>query len=87
MRSSPGWSKASGSLAPRGSRGDKAVAITAAAYNPAAQSVTLTPAGKLPTGPLQLTITASGVLDAQGRALDGNGDGQPGGNFQTTLAV
>ena len=48
--------------------------------------MTLTPAGKLPGGPLQFTIIASGVLDAQGRALDGKGDGQPGSNFQMTLA-
>ena len=68
-----------------GTRNAKAVAIASATYNPTAQSVTLTLAGKLPSGPLQLTISASNVLDAAGLALDGNHDGQPGGNFQTTL--
>ena len=54
-----------------GTRAEKTVAIASATYNPAAQSVTLTLAGKLPSGPLQLTIIASAVLDAEGRALDG----------------
>jgi hypothetical protein len=66
-------------------RGAKTIAIAAASYNATGPSVTLTPAGKLPGGPLQLTILASSVLDAEGRPLDGNHDSQPGGNFQTTL--
>jgi len=38
-----------------------------------------------PTGPLQLTITGSAILDAEGRGIDGNKDGQSGGNYATTL--
>ena len=34
----------------------------------------------------QLRITASGFLDASGRPLDGNGDGQPGGDYLALLA-
>jgi hypothetical protein len=76
---------ASGKGRKPGTHAVKTVAIATAAYDPGTQAVTLTPAGKLPSGPLQLTITANGVLDALGRPLDGNNDGQPGGNFQTTL--
>jgi hypothetical protein len=68
-----------------GSSAGKPVALTAAAYDPVAHTVTLTPRGKLPRKPLQLTITAAGVLDAGGRPLDGNRDGKPGGNFQATF--
>ena len=69
-----------------GTRAQRAVAIASATYSPTAPSVTLTLAGKLPVGPLVLTITAASVLDAEGRALDGTNNGQPGGNFQTTLS-
>ena len=47
--------------------------------------MTLTPRGKVPASPLQLTIIAAKTLDAEGRPIDGDHDGQPGGNFQTTL--
>jgi hypothetical protein len=36
--------------------------------------------------PLQLTITAAGLPDTSGRPIDGNGDGQPGGNYVATLS-
>ena len=61
------------------------MAVAVAAYNAAAHTVTLTLAGKVPAGPLQLTITASGVLDSNGRPIDGKNNGQPGGDYQTTL--
>jgi hypothetical protein len=70
-----------------GARAEKTVAIAAATYNAATQSVTLTPAAKLPGGPLQLTIIASSVLDAAGQPLEGNTGSLPGGIFQTTLRV
>ena len=50
-----------------------------------AHTVTLTTKGTVPNQPLQLTINAALVLDAQGQQLDGNRDGQPGGNFVATL--
>ncbi|HWP40395.1 MAG TPA: M36 family metallopeptidase, partial [Tepidisphaeraceae bacterium] len=53
-------------------------------YNSATQSASLTfpeyPAGVLPNGNYRLTVLASGVSDASGNPLDGDGDGQPGGN-------
>ena len=48
-------------------------------------TVTLTIKGKLPTQPLQLSISAGAVVDANGQLIDGNDDGQPGGNFQATF--
>ena len=33
----------------------------------------------------ELQITAADLTDSLGRALDGNGDGQPGGNFVGTI--
>ncbi len=47
--------------------------------------MTLTPRGKVPTGDTQLTINASLVLDAEGRAIDGNDDGEPGGSYVAIL--
>jgi uncharacterized repeat protein (TIGR01451 family) len=63
----------------------KSLPLTAAMYDPTAHTVTLVPRGKIAKAKLQLTITAAGVLDAQGRPLDGNRDGQPGGDFQATF--
>ena len=63
----------------------KAVALISATYDPSGHTVTLAPRGKVPASPLQLTIIAVKTLDAEGRPLDGDHDGQPGGNFQTTL--
>ena len=45
----------------------------------------LRPLLKIPNKMMQLTINSSLILDAQGRQLDGNHDGQPGGNFVATL--
>jgi hypothetical protein len=47
--------------------------------------MTLTPKGKIPKQTLQLSITGSGILDSHGHPIDGNRDGQPGGDFQVTL--
>jgi hypothetical protein len=63
----------------------KAVKLISATYDPSGHTVTLTPRVKVPASPLQLTIIAAKTLDAEGRPLDGDHDGQPGGNFQTTL--
>jgi hypothetical protein len=63
----------------------KPVALISAVYDPALHTVTLTPKGTVPKQTLQLTITASGTLDAEGRSIDGNRDGRPGGDFQATF--
>ncbi len=63
----------------------KPVGLSSAAYNASTYAVTLTP-GKQPLKfPLQLTLAAAGLLDPSGQPIDGNDDGQPGGNFVTTL--
>ena len=50
-------------------------------------TVTLVPLKKLVlSSPLQLVINASLLTDARGRPLDGNDDGQAGGNFLATLS-
>jgi hypothetical protein len=63
----------------------KPVALTAAVYDPAMHTVTLTPKGALPKKTLQLTINAAGTLDSMGRPIDGNRDGQPGGDLVATF--
>ena len=65
-----------------GSRDDKRVALASATYDPVANTVMLAPRGKVPNQKLQLSITAAGTLDAQHRPIDGNRDGQPGGDFR-----
>jgi hypothetical protein len=68
-----------------GTRDDKTVVLTSATYDPVARAVTLTPKGRVPTGSLQLTIKAAGTLDAHQQPIDGNRDGQSGGDFQSTF--
>ena len=67
------------------------VAITSAAYDSTAQTVTLTPARRLNRHKIyQLTITGSGpsgVADAHGNLLDGQGNGEPGSDFVTTVTA
>ncbi len=63
----------------------KKVVLASAVYSAIAHTVTLTPKAKLPTGTLQLSIIASAVFDAEGRPIDGDRNGQPGGNFVATI--
>jgi hypothetical protein len=63
----------------------KPVSLISAAYDPAAHTVTLTPRGTVPKQTLQLTITGTSLLDANEQPIDGNRDGQPGGNFMATF--
>jgi hypothetical protein len=51
----------------------------------ATDTVQLTLVRKIPHRTLQLTISSVLIRDAQGRELDGNGDGQSGGDFTATL--
>jgi hypothetical protein len=49
-------------------------------------SVALLPAGKFKPGRTdELRILGALITDAQGRALDGNADGQPGGDFSAAF--
>jgi uncharacterized repeat protein (TIGR01451 family) len=65
----------------------KPLAIAQVSYNPATHIATLTPAKKLVLSPpVQIQINSSNLTDAFGRPLDGNHDGQPGGNFQAIVS-
>ena len=53
-----------------------------AATSSSTTSVELVPAGRFKIGPkYELEIIGADLVDALGRALDGNDDGEPGGNF------
>ena len=72
-------------------------ALLALVYDRATSTATLQFAGPIPAAVLDLTITAAGVTDPGGVALDGewsnnataasSGDGTPGGNFGFRLFV
>jgi hypothetical protein len=67
----------------------KRVPLSSAIYSasPTVWIVTLTPAGTLnPSQPDQLRITAADLIDVYGRALDGDDNGQPGGDFLATVS-
>ena len=60
--------------------------MSQATYNPANNTVRLVTRKPLVLNPpLKLTINAAGLLDTLGRPLDGDHDGQPGGNFAASL--
>ena len=62
------------------------VPVSRALYNGAQDTITLFPSRPLSLNPpLQLRIVATELPDALGRPLDGNHDGQPGGDFLATL--
>jgi hypothetical protein len=64
----------------------KPIALKSAMYSSTSDRVTIQLNGKLALYPApQLRITAAGVLDDFGRALDGNYDGQPGGDYVALL--
>jgi hypothetical protein len=64
----------------------KPIKLNSALYDPTRQSVTLQLKGKLALQPpKQIRIISSGLLDALGRPLDGNHDGQPGGDYVARL--
>ena len=57
------------------------------AASPMTTSVALVPAGKINLAQTdKLQIISADLIDAQGRALDGNDDGTPGGNFVATFS-
>jgi hypothetical protein len=65
----------------------KGLALARVAYNPTAHTATLTPAKKLVLKPpVQLRLSAASLPDSLGRPLDGNHDGQPGGDYIATLS-
>jgi hypothetical protein len=61
----------------------KTLALRSATYSPAAHTVTLIPKNKLSAAqPDELIVTGSVLTDTLGQPIDGNHDGQPGGNFE-----
>jgi len=63
------------------------VAPASAVYSASNNSVALTPRGKLAaTKPEELIVNGALISDALGRAIDGNDDGQPGGNYIATVS-
>jgi hypothetical protein len=66
---------------------NKVIRLSSAVYDETTHRVTLLVNGKLAlTPPRQLRVTSSGLLDATGRLLDGNHDGQPGGDYVALLS-
>jgi RHS repeat-associated protein len=58
-----------------------------AVYSPSNNTVTLTPRGKLTaTKPEELIVNGSFLTDTLGREIDGNDDGQPGGDYIATIS-
>jgi hypothetical protein len=62
-------------------RSNPPVKLKSAVYDPAQDAVTLTIKGTIPDQKVQLTITAGDFLDSNGHPIDGNNDGQSGGNL------
>jgi hypothetical protein len=65
-------------------RGRKNLALRSAVYDPRALTITLKPRGQLSLA-RTMRLTISGLVDSQGRAIDGNHDGQPGGDAVAIL--
>ena len=60
----------------------KPIVVKSVSYDSVHDVARVIPAGNFAPGKInQMTITASGILDSLGRPLDGNHDGQPGGNL------
>jgi hypothetical protein len=61
------------------------VAVASAIYNASNNQVTLTPRGTLILKPLELIVNAALVTDQFGSEVDGNNDGQTGGNYMAII--
>ena len=69
-----------------GTQYNKPVALASVSYNASTDTVTLRARSKLNLAkPEEIRITASQLPDVYGRPLDGNDDGQPGGDFVALL--
>ena len=66
---------------------NKRLALATATYDKNTRTVTIGIRGKsVPAGPLQLIVRGStGLADTAGNPLDGDRDGQPGGDYITRL--
>jgi hypothetical protein len=65
----------------------KNLPLSSALSNSSANTVSLIPRRKLNLAkPMQLRITAASLTDTNGRMIDGNHDGPPGGDFAANLS-
>ncbi len=72
---------------PPGTKLGTPVTPASAVYNASTNAVTLTPRGKFnPAKPEELIVDAALVTDMLGRPIDGNDDGQPGGDSIATIS-
>jgi RHS repeat-associated protein len=63
------------------------VPVASASYMASNSSVTLLPRGKLTASkPEELIVNGSLLIDTSGREIDGNDDGQPGGDYIATIS-
>ncbi len=68
-----------------GTRDDQIVSVGAPAYDAAARTVTITPAGTLQLGRLHQLMVRDSLVGSAGSPLDGDADGNPGGEFSVSL--
>ena len=68
-----------------GKRFIKPVPFKMASYSSGTDILTLTPRHKFPKRRIELTIRGTLIQDAEGRQLDGHGDGQAGSNYVAIL--
>jgi hypothetical protein len=81
------FSLKSGKTNKNGTTYTKNVGLSTFSYNANTFTLSIYPAKSLNlTLPEEIIITASALTDAYGRPLDGNHDGQPGGNFVATFS-
>jgi hypothetical protein len=64
-----------------GTADDVAIALKRPVYDPTHRTITLKPRKRLVLTKLLVELTASGLLDSTGTAVDGDRDGNPGGTF------
>ncbi len=70
-----------------GTKDDKGVKLGSAAYNATTHTVTLIPKQAFSKNQLQqLRVKSAFLTDAFGRPIDGNHDGQPGGDYVANLS-
>ena len=73
-----------------GSSKGRTLALRSATYNSSTHTVTLIPKKSLASGLAFKVVvdgtSAHGVSDTTGRLIDGNGDGQPGGDYVVVFA-
>jgi hypothetical protein len=68
-----------------GTRDDQIIRPRSASYDAATGIITLTPRRLVLKSGAELRIVSAGLKDSHGQSLDGDGNGQPGGDYLTRL--